>query len=275
MGNLFGGGWTEEKLDILREYLVAYLTALKKWDFPKIYIDAFAGNGEINPRQTLPNEEKDFIEGSAKLALACDFDKFVFIEKNKTYCEALENLRKEHPGKNIKIRNEDANDEIKRICQSEDWRSNRAVMFLDPYATEVEWETLKYVADTNAIDVWILAPISAIERMLPRRNTPDNYRKWSDKLDRIFGDDSWRNLYKGVETLFKDKDYSREKGAGIILELYKKRLRDAFGDRLLEESKPLINEANNRILFQFMFAAGNSNGKPIAHRIASHLINRI
>lgn len=290
--SLFGGSWTQEKLDILSEYLNSYLVALRKQRFDKVYIDAFAGTGEITLPQRSPEveedsifpgidrqlseEEKGFIEGSAKRALERDFDKFLFIEKSKEYCEKLETLREKYKSKSesTKIINGDANEEVKKICRLTEWKSSRAVMFLDPYATEVEWKTLKYVADTEAIDVWILVPVSAIERILSRRNTPDKYG-WGDKLDRIFGDDSWRDLYREQENLFGGKEYSRERGADIILKLYKKRLREAFGDRLLEDSKPLMNSTNNRILFQFMFAAGNPNGKRIAHNIASHLINRI
>ena len=39
----FGGGWTEQKLEILEAYLNAYTTALKKIPFDLVYIDAFAG----------------------------------------------------------------------------------------------------------------------------------------------------------------------------------------------------------------------------------------
>ena len=43
----FGGKWTEEKLNIFTSYLEAYLIALQNQKFKKIYIDAFAGTGEI------------------------------------------------------------------------------------------------------------------------------------------------------------------------------------------------------------------------------------
>ena len=43
----FGGPWTAQKLDILRAYLDAYTTALKKQpgEFTLIYVDGFAGAG--------------------------------------------------------------------------------------------------------------------------------------------------------------------------------------------------------------------------------------
>ena len=45
---VFGGSWTQEKLNILRGYLDAYTTALKDQPFKLIYIDAFAGSGNLD-----------------------------------------------------------------------------------------------------------------------------------------------------------------------------------------------------------------------------------
>jgi len=42
---LFGGDWTERKLDALRQYLHAYNKALSKTRFKRVYVDAFAGTG--------------------------------------------------------------------------------------------------------------------------------------------------------------------------------------------------------------------------------------
>ncbi len=52
----FGGPWTKEKLAILNKYLDAYTTALKNQPFHLIYIDAFAGTGEVE--LTLVDKEK-------------------------------------------------------------------------------------------------------------------------------------------------------------------------------------------------------------------------
>lgn len=60
----FGEDWTVEKLDIFTSYLDAYLTALKNMKFKKIYIDAFAGTGNITTR-----DDSKVLAGSAKRAL--------------------------------------------------------------------------------------------------------------------------------------------------------------------------------------------------------------
>ena len=63
----FGGNWTEEKLNIFTSYLDAYLIALQNQKFKKIYIDAFAGTGEIET-----SDGGQFLVGSAKRALASE-----------------------------------------------------------------------------------------------------------------------------------------------------------------------------------------------------------
>ena len=46
----FGGPWTQEKLEILRQYLDTYTTVLKNQPFNLTYIDAFAGSGWYRDR---------------------------------------------------------------------------------------------------------------------------------------------------------------------------------------------------------------------------------
>jgi len=85
----FGGDWTVEKLSILSEYLNLYLNALKNQSFDKVYIDAFAGSGEIQTR-----DGTEQITGSMRLALQAEnkFHKYIFIEKNTKSAEKLQHI---------------------------------------------------------------------------------------------------------------------------------------------------------------------------------------
>jgi three-Cys-motif partner protein len=49
---------------------------------------------------------------------------------------------------------------MRKICDN-DWRSHRAVLFLDPYGMQVEWQTIEAIAKTAAIDLWLLFPKEA------------------------------------------------------------------------------------------------------------------
>ena len=102
----FGGPWTEEKLDILKKYLYAYTTALKNQPFRLIYIDAFAGTGEVE-LTSADEGKKEFIEGSARIAVDVDdkpFDEYIFIEKDQDRCIQLNSLKGANQCKNIQMK---------------------------------------------------------------------------------------------------------------------------------------------------------------------------
>ena len=275
--NEFGGEWTKEKLMILESYLDAYTTALKNKPFRLIYIDAFAGTGEIIINAKDPDKE-EFIEGSSKIAIDIEdkpFDEYIFVEIDPERCEKLEALKEANPIKRIQIKNEDANDFLQNLQKN--WKNNRGVLFLDPFATEVEWATIEKIASFNALDTWILFPTSAIARMLPRSKKPDDISAGlASSLTRIYGDKSWRGLYgRPVQTdMFDQEKEVREGDPKELIEIYKGKLTELFEDRFLKESRELKNSRGGP-LFEFMFCAGNPSGKVIAKRIAKHIIERM
>jgi three-Cys-motif partner protein len=287
-GQLFGGSWTEKKLEILNKYLASYNTALKNQPFKRVYIDAFAGTGYRKQRENQykyqgffeeleQDESKQFLKGSAKLALEANpsFDKYIFIESDKNKIDELEKLKKEHPEKisQIEIVQSDANDFIQNYCKKEDCKNNRAVLFLDPFATQVEWRTIEAVANTKCIDVWILFPLMAVNRLLAR----DPEKILYEPLNRFFGTEEWFEcfyktkklnvIFGKSEVVFKDCDFQR------IAEFYKERLKSIFTG-VAEKTKVLYNSRQSP-LFQLFFAAGNPKGAPIAIKIAEHLMKNI
>jgi three-Cys-motif partner protein len=286
---LFGGSWTEKKLEILKKYLEAYNKALKNQPFKRVYIDAFAGTGYRQKRKKQYNikgffeeleqdESKKFLKGSAKLALEAkpSFHRYIFIESDKNKINELERLRKEHPekAKEIKIVRSDANEFIQNYCNDEDWASTRAVLFLDPFATEVEWETIKAIAQTKCIDVWILFPVMAVNRLLAKDPQKISY----ECLNRIFGTQDWFEHFYKTRTL--DDIFGKSEDLIIkacdfngIGDFYRSKLKIIFSG-VAEKPKVFYNSRGSA-LFQLFFAAGNAKGSPIAIRIAEHLIRNI
>ena len=160
----FGGAHTVQKLDCLESYLRAYLKVFKNLDWAHtIYVDAFAGTGEVPlaasyPELPLDQEGQAFIVGSAKRALSIpeSFREYVFIEKKRGNARALEQLKTAFPEKKnlISILHTDANTGLQKLCADRDWRKCRSVVFLDPFGSQVEWKTVEAVAATKAIDLW-------------------------------------------------------------------------------------------------------------------------
>lgn len=275
MTNAFGGPWTEEKLKILELYLDFYTTALKNQPFKLLYIDAFAGSGAI---QTDEEEAQQFISGSTRRAINISdkpFDKLIFIERNMNRYTVLQNIRNEFPNRDIQIENADANDFLKNFKQ--DWKQWRGVLFLDPFATEVSWSTIETIENFNALDMWILFPTQAIARLLPTEQKPEEVNsRWADRLDRIYGDDSWRELYRinPQGDLFGSSGHQRERGVQGLIEVYKKKLELLFGSRFLRKSRRLTN-SHNSPLFEFLFCVGNKRGIGLASRAANHILDHL
>ena len=271
----FGGKWTMQKLAILTGYLSAYTTALKNKGFQLMYIDAFAGTGWIEPRfrSHFGEPEREFLKGSARRALDVKdrpFDRCIFIERDHTRCEALERLQQDFRGRSIDIREADANDFLQRHDFPKfGWRG---VLFLDPFATQVEWRTIERIAELRMFDTWILFPVSAISRLLPRARDPESVSPaWKARLTRIYGDESWRGLYEAQGTLFGGDKVKRRSGVEGLVSLYKYNLRRTFGPRFLEQSA-LLRNSRGGPLFEFMFCAGHPKGTKTATDIAGHLL---
>ena len=269
----FGGQWTEEKLRILERYLDAYTTALKNAPFKLVYIDAFAGTGQIALQRD--REVVDFLQGSAARAIEISdkpFDEVILVEKDPARCAELEELRNAYPARRIVIERAESNDFLRSLHKN--WRSWRGVLFLDPFATQVEWCTIQAIANSHALDTWILFPVSAIARMLPKSREPDDISpRWASRLTGVFGDQAWRDLYSEnlQGDLFGHPGSTRESGIDGLLNIYKENLRSLFGDRFLPTSRRLRNSTGSP-MFEFMFCVGNLKGIGPAKRIARHIL---
>ena len=273
----FGGPWTKEKLDILEAYLDSFTTALKRRPFRLLYIDAFAGTGSIKTKVPLPGAE-EFLTGSVERALRVSdkpFDRHIFIEKDPGRYAELARLDNLHLEQHIIVKNTDANDFLQNL--EFDWNTWRGVLFLDPFATELEWATIERIAGFHALDTWILFPVHAAARILPRSRKPDDISPtWVKLLTRMFGDESWRKLYRKQPKLLGEPVDERERGSKELVEIYKGNLQKLFGDRFLTESKTLRTH-NGAPLFEFLFCVGNNRPPAIklAKRIAKHLLKEL
>jgi three-Cys-motif partner protein len=282
---MFGGDWTEEKLRRLQKYLKADNVALKNQPFTREYIDAFAGTGYREVKQPdslasllLPElvEEdcQDFLDGSASIALKVEppFHKFTFIERKASKFDELCKLKDRHPDREIVTLRGDANEHIRELCRGS-WDYRRAVLFLDPFGMQVTWETIKAVASTRAIDMWLLFPLGvAVSRLLKKDGDIEESLRRS--LDVLFGESSWFDAFYKIETaenLFRQQQQSVYKVDFRSMERYFiDRLRSIFPG-VAENPLQLLN-SRNVPLYLLCFAAGNAKGAPIAVGIAQNVL---
>jgi three-Cys-motif partner protein len=288
----FGGDWTATKLTILGDYLHGYTTALKNRPFKTAYIDAFAGTGYRSLREPTDDpgeglifpdlaeaDPQGLLDGSARIALKTEprFGKYIFIERSADRCRELERLKAEFPelASDIDVRQGDANKEIRALC-AKDWRTRRAVLFLDPYGMQVEWTTIEAIAATRAIDLWILFPLgSGVNRLLTRSGKiPES---WQRRLDLLLGTTDWYDAFYKVDhtpTLFDEPATRIVKATTETIGRYfNDRLRTIFAG-VASEPKVLLNSANCP-LYLLCFAVSNKKGAPIALKIATHLLKTV
>ncbi|MDQ3815146.1 MAG: three-Cys-motif partner protein TcmP [Armatimonadota bacterium] len=292
----FGGSWTEEKLDRIRQYLPAYTKVFKgpyARRYKTVYLDAFAGTGhrsQSRPKvagETLFAElaepdTKEFLKGSAHIALETEppFDLYLFIEKDTKRSQDLEQLKLKFPDKaaGIQIVKQDANSYLEHWCDSTDWKQWRAVVFLDPYGMQVNWSTLEKLAQTKAVDLWLLFPLGqAVNRLLTKQEPP---AKWAEALTRIFGTDEWRKEFyspKPLGGLFNEENLqsSREvKTADFdkIGQFFVNRLKTIFTE--VAPNPLTLYNSKNVPIYLLCFAVASPTGAPIALKIAKHILRK-
>jgi three-Cys-motif partner protein len=287
---MFGGSWTQQKLRVLSDYLREYRKIFDRNARARFYeisyVDAFAGTGVIPRRRSgfasfFPDLEKledEFRKGSVKRALEINppFNHYVLIEKSKKKCKELKLLRKEFADRDIEIINKDANVALLKWCEELDTDRERAVVFLDPFGASVEWTAIKALAGTKAVDLWILFPYGAINRLLTSRQKPP--KAWANRLTSIFGTTSWEEKFytstkwqnlldptKPVEMIHKTADYKE------ITDFFVARLRSKF----VAVAEPGFLRNSKGLLFVLFFAAGNPKGAGPGLNIANHLLGKM
>ena len=281
----FGGDWTQEKFERVRKYLSAYTTIMSHYNFRFAYIDAFAGTGyrtikKDDGQEELPFPDLDsFLDGSARIALRVipRFTKYIFVEQNESRFAELQGLKEEFPQlqNDIILVNADANSYIKELCLGYSWKTNRAVLFLDPFGMEVSWDTIEAIAATRAIDLWLLFPLGvAVNRMLTKNGQIRVV--WRERLNRMFGTEDWYDVFYKTfsqQTLYGEEVVTKKIGDfDLIGEYFVKRLKTVFAG-VADNPLPLLNSHNNP-LYLLCFASGNTKGAKTAVNIAQDILRR-
>jgi three-Cys-motif partner protein len=262
---------------------------MKSRPFRYAYIDGFAGTGyhELKTDESEggclftelgESAVAEFLDGSARMALQVEprFHRYVFIEKSRKKTVELEKLREQFPDKaaDIIIENAEANACLQKMC-AKSWKERRAVLFIDPFGMQLSWETLVAIARTQAIDTWILFPVSAVNRLLKRDG--DIPAAWRRRLDTMFGEPDWFDVFfpvDGSARLFESEAVVRRKAANTerIGEYFNQRLASVFAG--VAPNPYTLKNSQGAPLFLLCFAAANPHALKPALRIAQDILKR-
>jgi three-Cys-motif partner protein len=284
------GGWSEEKLDLLARYLKAYSDIMnnqktsnnptgRPWLRSYYYVDAFAGS--VRPRAK--EDEERYIDGSPLRALQTEpkFDGYWFIDLSSRRAERVAQLREDFPDRTIEAYQGDCNEVLRdRIIPRLSYSSRqRAFIFLDPYGLQVDWNTIRELAETKTCDIFINFSVMGVTRLLPREQSPDP--EVIRRIDGVMGSADWiTQIYRepaGTQLgLFGDQETPSSSRDTIPAEwlarLYTQQLRSLFS----HVSKPvLMKNSTNSVLYALCMASHNKTAIDITNDIFSRYYDQL
>jgi len=216
LNNIGFNSWSFKKLIFLDYYLKLYLTILSNKS--KCYfLDFFSGAGaniiEGKNLKSVGSPIISILKGvipNKSQGVNIRFHKWIFLEKNKDFYEALKKriektskiVRKNTEetlkiGTDIEIFNEDSNifinnliEKIKRECKNERFS---ILVFIDPYKfSEIEWDTVKRILTMKYVDVIFNIPTNTFKRGVDKCNEKEKYL--SPSLLKICSQCSFSNI---------------------------------------------------------------------------------
>ena len=308
------GEWAKDKLARLHMYLNPYTTILKEqtaWCEGFYYVDAFAGPGFHEIRKPLignaenssssffddfeevecieeisqsSNDQRELIDGSPRIALNLKypFTSYFFVELSTARVGLLQQLQTEYSSHDIHIVQADCRKFLHDFALNTKWSKKRAVVFLDPFGMQVDWETIEVLARTRSIEIFLNFPAGmAINRMLPRDHTKITSGN-RNKLDRYFGTDQWFSEFyftrpkTGQMNFFEEIDAEITPEQDVISKVrnankrlatwYRKRLGTVFR----KVSKAALIRTSRGVPLYYLIWAGHYD---VALEIANHVLS--
>jgi len=261
------GYWSEIKLDIIRQYAVAYSKILSRSaDLHHVYIDAFAGSGKHLSRTT-----KTIVSGSPQVALDIKppFKEYYFIDIDGAKVTELNKIVIDRP--EAHVLEGDCNSKLLSDVfpnvKYEDYR--RGLCVLDPYGLDLEWEVIEVAGQMRSIEIFLNFPVMDMNRNVLWSN-PDGVDPADIvRMNTYWGDESWKEAaYRRTVNLFGETLEIKERNVTIA---------SAFRDRLQEVanfkhvSKPLPMRNSRGAIVYYLFFASQLQ---LANDIIKYIFNK-
>jgi len=272
------GFWTQSKLQILEDYLGAFLTACSGRAKGAVYLDAFAGEGAGRDRLT----DSEF-DGSARIAAAATasngsgfcFNHLRFVELKTTRADEI---RKEFhaafPDRDIDVVPGDCNEQIPRLLAEmpEDLTWYPTFAFLDPFGIELHWDTINALAAhkrtrTYKVELFMLFASPAIMRIAGLTEAKAVFDA-DERLTRLFGCDDWRPIVDARRSHRIGGDQAREAFVNVM------RWRLAHDLRYQRTHVLEFKNSGGTPIYHMVFATDNGAGDRIMAQLYDSAANR-
>lgn len=264
------GWWTEQKLDILSDYLAAFTKASKRAG-TTVYLDLFAGQPENVSRE----RSSHVIRGSARRALDTvpPFTVLRFFELSSNAAALDRTLRAEYPNRNFRVIPGNCNDTIDQVLHELkplNWAPTFA--FLDQQSTEVRWTTLERLASHKRagkpkVELWLLCASGLLPRGLKLRQAAVD-DKVVERMNLMFGSTEWHDALRAT----RDGYLSGAQFCDELTNLMRWRLERTLGYKSTRVFK--IRNTAGREIFDMIFATDHAVGDKIMKAVYSKAMSR-
>jgi three-Cys-motif partner protein len=266
------GQWSEIKLEIIEKYGAAYTRTFsnaKGRRLKKFYIDGFSGAGlHISKATGQP------IEGSPARALKITppFDRYFFIDMNPQKTAYLEKLCGGRS--DVEIHTGESSQYLRNtLLPTIDYKHyNRALCLLDPYGLHLDWEVMARAGQSGAIDIFLNFPVMDMNRNAIWRNPDRASKDGMGRMDRFWGDDTWRKaayVVSAQTNMFSDEPELLKQDNRTIVRAFQTRLKDIAGFKFVPDPLPMRN-SNNAVVYYLFFASQ----KPVAKNIIEGIFKK-
>ncbi|WP_214108068.1 three-Cys-motif partner protein TcmP [Acrocarpospora catenulata] len=264
------GWWTEQKLDILSDYLAAFTTASTRAG-TTVYLDLFAGQPENVSRE----RSGHIIRGSARRALDTSppFTVLKFFELSNNAAALDRTLRGEYPDRNFQVVPGDCNQAIDQVLHDLrplNWAPTFA--FLDQQSTEVKWTTLERLAghkraNKPKVELWLLCASGLLPRGLRLRQAmvDDDV---ADQMTLMFGTTQWHDALIAT----REQRLSGAQFRDELTNLMRWRLERDLGYKSTRVFK--IKNTGGSEIFDMIFATDHAVGDKIMKSVYSKAMKR-
>ena len=261
------GYWSEIKLDIVKEYANKYSTILSAQEKPPlhhVYIDAFAGAGVHLSKTT-----KEAILGSPINALAIKppFRQYHFIDLDGDKIQSLRKIVGER--NDVHTYTGDCNkillEKVFPLVKYEEFR--RGLCLLDPYGLHLNWEVVQRAGEMKTIEILLNFPIMDMNRNALWHNPEKVGADGIKRMTAFWGDESWRSVaYSTTGNLFGEPEKENNR---VIVEAYRKRLKEVAGFSYVPEPIPMRNTKGAEVYYLFF-----ASNKAVAANIIHHIFDK-
>lgn len=256
------GYWTEQKLQMLNDYLPAFTTACKhKAGGTTVYLDLFAGDDRNLSRTT-----GEAISGSPRVALDAEpaFTKVVLFELPPYAARLNAELRAHYPTRDLKVWEGDCNvniDPALAELAKANLRWAPTFAFVDQYAAEVQWATLEKLAafkrgTKSKVELWLLFADSMLPRGLKAEN-PESVSQFESRINAMYGCQDWSDAYQDKQAGLLTPAQLRSEWVNLM----RWRLENTLGYATTHAFQ--MRNTKGLPLYQMLFATDNETGNKI------------